>query len=226
MDESTTQLIEQHRDYVRGLAKQIARQLPPDVDMQELIASGEMGLVQAAERYDPTQGVAFQTFAYYRIRGAIYDGLRKMLWLPPTLYKQIRFQAGADEIAKEQLAESGLDDDPDAQADRLATAVRDLAAIYILSLERVEGEPEPASDDDNPADTAERHEDVERLRGAIESLPERKQRVIRGYYFEGRKLTEIAGDLGVSRFQASRLHTEAVRELRRCLESDRDDHPP
>ena len=218
MDSATTQLIEQHRDYVRALAKQIARTLPPSVDLQELIASGEVGLVEAAQRYDATKGVAFQTFAYYRIRGAIYDALRKMLWLPPSLYKRLRFRAGADQIARDAMG-SVTDDHPASQADRLANTVRDLAAIYVLSLDGDDTEADPASAEEDPAETAERREQAQRLHEAIQSLPERKQKILRGYYFEGRRLTEIAAELGVSRFQASRLHTEGVRELRCRLES-------
>ncbi len=226
MNEGALQLVEQHRDYVRALAKQIARGLPPEVDLDELIASGQVGLVEAAQRYEPRHGVAFQTYAYYRIRGAIFDGLRKMLWLPPTLYRQIRFRAGADQIAREQAAAGAADDDPDSQADRLATAVRDMAAIYVLSLDSEQVESDTVADDAGPAEVAEQREVVQQLREAIDTLPERKQLIIRGYYFEGRKLTEIAGDLGVSRFQASRLHTEAIRELRGHLESHQDQPPP
>ncbi len=218
MDSATTQLIEQHRDYVRALAKQIARQLPPNADLEELIAAGQVGLVEAANRYDPAHGVAFQTFAYYRIRGAIFDGLRKMLWLPPSLYKKLRFQAGADQIAREQLGNAATDEAPEAQATRLAGTVKDLAAVYVLSLDAEVTETDPTAADEDPTAPAELSEEITRLRAAIDTLPERKQRVIRGYYLEGRKLTEIAVDLGVSRFQASRLHTEAVRELRRQLE--------
>ena len=217
MNEEATRLVELHRGYVRALAKQIARQLPPNADMEELIAAGQVGLVEAATRYDAAHGVAFQTFAYYRIRGAIFDGLRKMLWLPPSLYKKLRFQAGADQIAREQLGTAADDEAPEAQATRLAGTVKDLAAIYILSLDAELSETDPTAAED-PTAPAELSEEITRLRAAIETLPERKQRVIRGYYLEGRKLTEIAAELGVSRFQASRLHTEAVRELRTQLE--------
>ena len=222
MMDNVTQLIEQHRDYVRALAHRIARQLPPGVDIEELVAFGDLGLVEAAGRYDPARGAAFQTFAYYRIRGAIFDGLRKMLWLPPSLYKRLQSQAGADEIAKEQSG--AVADDPDAQARHLAGAVRDMATIYVLSMDADDQGNGLAVSDDDPALTVERQDAIEGLREAIEALPDRKQLVIRGYYFEGRTLTEVAAELGISRFYASRLHTEAVRELRGHLESPQPAH--
>jgi len=62
-------LVEQHRSYVRVLAVEVAKGLPPHIEFDELIACGNLGLVEAAERYEPRYGVTFQTFAYYRIKG-------------------------------------------------------------------------------------------------------------------------------------------------------------
>jgi RNA polymerase sigma factor for flagellar operon FliA len=71
-------LIEQHLHYVRTIAYEIVRKLPPNIELEELIAYGNLGLVRAAEKYNPARGVSFVTFAHYYIKGAIWDEVRKM----------------------------------------------------------------------------------------------------------------------------------------------------
>ena len=74
------QWIEQCQGLVRSLALQIHRKLPANIDLEDLIAYGQLGLVEAARSFDAGRGCQFSTFAYYRIRGAIYDGAAKMSW--------------------------------------------------------------------------------------------------------------------------------------------------
>ena len=77
---SAEALVEQYRSFVTALAKKILRSLPSFVELEDLEGYGQIGLIEASRRFDPTRGVQFKTFAYYRIRGAIYDGIRKMAW--------------------------------------------------------------------------------------------------------------------------------------------------
>ena len=82
------------------------RKLPPDLEKKDIQGWAELGLVEAANSFDPTRGVQFKTFAYYRIRGAIYDGLRKMGWYPKGQYRQMRFEMAANEYLKDVSAGS------------------------------------------------------------------------------------------------------------------------
>ena len=184
-----------------------------------MVASGNVGLIEAANRYDAHRGVSFQTFAYYRIRGAIFDDIRRMLWLPPSVYKRLLLQATADQMASEQVGNDATSSESD--VDRLADGVGNLATVYVLLLgdeDSMFGAPGAV---DDPATTAERREMVKRLEEAIHTLPDRQKSIIHGYYFEGRTLKEIAADFGISRYYASRIHTQTIRELRRHLESPR-----
>ena len=111
-------LVEENVDYVRALAGQIREHLTASVDLEDLVAYGLKGLIEAADRFDPRQRVRFTTFAYYRIRGAMFDGLRRMGWLKRGAYARARLEeranaylqtiahdsAGADEAV--QLARS------------------------------------------------------------------------------------------------------------------------
>ena len=75
------QLIEQYGSFVRSIARQVKKSVSPRIELDDLIAYGMTGLLEAGERFDAKQGANFTTFSYYRIRGAIYDGLRGMGWV-------------------------------------------------------------------------------------------------------------------------------------------------
>src|SRR5580704_17235232 len=89
------QLVEKHFEYVVRIAKQVKRSISPNIETDDLISYGMTGLIEAANRYDPTLGANFSTFSYYRIRGAIYDGLRTMGTLSRTEYRRQRFEEKA-----------------------------------------------------------------------------------------------------------------------------------
>src|SRR5882724_3392753 len=85
-------LIEAYRSYSHAISAEILKKLPSSVDRDDVIGAAELGLVEAAQNFDPTRGVLFKTFAYYRIRGAIYDSLRKVGRLKGE--PRVRFEAG------------------------------------------------------------------------------------------------------------------------------------
>ena len=78
--DAVERLIAENQALVRSIASTIARRLPPNVDTEDLIAYGQVGLAGAARDFDPGRGTSFATFAYYRIRGAIYDGISRLSW--------------------------------------------------------------------------------------------------------------------------------------------------
>jgi RNA polymerase sigma factor for flagellar operon FliA len=88
-------LIDANTPFVRSIAGKIKEQLPREIEFDDLYNFGMKGLLEAAERYDRRHGVGFQTFAYYRVRGAMFDGLRAMGWLPRHEYSRTRFEERA-----------------------------------------------------------------------------------------------------------------------------------
>src|SRR5579872_5609272 len=94
-------LVEMHRSYAQALAAQILRGMPSRVDRLEINAAAELGLVEAASSYDARRGVQFKTFAYYRIRGAVYDCLRKMNWTTNTVRRQLVADRGANDYLRD-----------------------------------------------------------------------------------------------------------------------------
>ena len=130
-------LIEQHRSYVQALAVEISRSLAVRVDLSELVAYGHLGLVEAAARYDPRRGVTFPTFAYYRIKGAIYDGLREMGFRSRSAHARLRFVAGSNDLlqtdADDELADvaeraPSIDD----EIDLVQSAIDALNRLFLL----------------------------------------------------------------------------------------------
>src|SRR3569623_1222324 len=111
--DATDTLVLQHQDYVRSLARGISKKLPRHVDFEDLVSLGQIGLVTAAKQYEPGRGVAFTTFAYYRIRGSIFDGLRSMAGLPPPVMRVGSRLAAENETAEwvaETTSAPGADD--------------------------------------------------------------------------------------------------------------------
>ena len=127
-------LVVAHQDYVRSLARGIAKKLPKQVEFEELVAMGQLGLTTAAKQYEPGRGVAFTTFAYYRIRGAIFDGLRQMTWLPPSMRRKLARMDGENEVSEITAESAEVSDDPEFLAKQFQTAVGRLGAVFQVSV--------------------------------------------------------------------------------------------
>jgi RNA polymerase sigma factor for flagellar operon FliA len=211
--------VEEHRGMVRKIALRVRSELDLTCELDDLIAFGYGGLVEARGRFDPTRGVQFTTFAHYRVRGAILDGVRKMAYLPRRIHQKRRAAEALDwaiETEGEKRATS-----PEARADVEATlaAVDDvLGKITATFMLAAVGQDETESHD-TPEHALIGATERQRLRSALEVLPERELIVVRGMYFEGRNLDDIGAELGISKSWACRIHTRALGLLRDALES-------
>ncbi len=207
-------LITDNRNYVAALARQIAAKLPSNVDFDELVAYGQLGLVEAANQYQPDRGVAFTTFAYYRIRGAIFDGVRKSTWLPPAMRKQFTQLAG-ENTAIEQTANQVPTDDPEILASRFTDSVARLGTVFLLSQATDEDDnPIEPVDESSPDEPTLKSETLSRVKKAFENLPPDQLQVIQLHYIEDKSITEIAQTLGKNKSTISRRHTAAIDALR------------
>ena len=192
------ELIARHEKMVLGLACRLRRELGLRGELDDLIAFGFGGLLEAQHRFDPTRGIRFQTFAYHRIRGAMLDGIRKMALFPRRAHE--RFKA-----AEEQR--------PTAAPTELDKAFKRMSASLTgaTPLQGRYGEQSPEAE-------LLRSEALSRLLAAIPALSPRQRLLVRGHYFEGRSLDAMARELGISKSWASRLHTQALQQLRVAVE--------
>jgi RNA polymerase sigma factor for flagellar operon FliA len=209
----------QHEPFVRSIATRVRNELDLNCDQEDLVAWGFQGLLEARQRYDANRNVQFNTFAYYRVRGAVIDGVRKMAYLSRRAHQIRKFAEAADDLL-EQEAETRAAS-PEARADVAQTvqAIDDVLGRLTASFVIASVGQDQASAPELQDESLIRAETSVRVREAVAKLPEREAKVVRELYFEGRLLDDIAKDLGVSKSWASRIHTKALRVLKRAMES-------
>ncbi len=211
---------------VRAIATQVRKQVSEKLDLDELVAYGNEGLVEAAGRFDARHGVKFSTFSWHRVRGAIYDGLREMGHLKRGDYARLKIAMRAGEVL-ENLADRELGaanqaagaptPAPSVEDDlrALHQALSSVTCSYVASLEALVEEGHEFAADEVPIDEAIDARHVEgRVRKVLTSLPEKERHFIEKHYFEGKTLLEAGAELGLSKSWASRLHARAVGLLR------------
>ncbi|MEM1007553.1 MAG: sigma-70 family RNA polymerase sigma factor [Myxococcota bacterium] len=215
------ELIRQYRPYVRNIVSKIMKSMSPDVEFDDLVSYGELGLIEAADRFDPKFNVNFMTFAYYRIRGAIYDGLRGMGWLSRSQYARARYEERAnnylssvhDRFRQSQEQRSLRDD-----VDQVANTISGLASIFITSLDASEHiQIEDESKDRNPHLKAEQEQMRRILVEALQKLPDQERQLLECYYYKDMTLEETGQLLGLSKSWASRLHARAIQKLQKWV---------
>jgi len=218
------ELIEQCQGLVRSLASKIHSKLPPYIELEDLIAYGQVGLAEAARDFDPARGSQFSTYAYYRIRGAIYDGLSKMTWFSRAQYKRLRYEQMANEVLRAEGEEGETSGKRGTEAEMrwFRDISRNLAVVY-LATQKEDDEDHtaavPPADSSMPAPSSAAidREISQKLHELIDALPPEAGTLIRATYFEGLTLQEAGQKLGISKSWASRLHAKTLQRLGRSL---------
>lgn len=227
--EARSALIAQHVGLPRRAAAMLYPRVREHVELDELIAMGNLGLAEAASRFDPAQGASFATFAWYRVQGAMIDGLRRMTHLPRRVWAQIatlraaaeylEAQAQRAEVARSQAAAATT-------ADKLREVRGALGAIrtmYVVAIDQVPEQRLGAVEDDAAAALA-RSRQAARLRAALARLPERERTLVLAHYQDDQTLQDAGAAMGLSKSWASRLHARAIDRLRELLEEE--ERPP
>ena len=224
-------LVEQHLSLVQAIARKVKKSVGASVDVDDLVGYGSKGLVEAAERFDPRHGVAFSTFAYYRIRGAMYDGLRSMGWYSRADYARYRAEERANEYLRSRADREGAaraegaspGRDPAATLAEVNEILSGVATIHITSLEAAAS----VADESRPAPdlAVEGQRMAARVRRAVGALPDKERRLMELYYFADKNLEEAGAELGLSKSWACRLHARAVELLRAAIEETPDTEP-
>jgi RNA polymerase sigma factor for flagellar operon FliA len=230
-------LAEQYMPYVRSLAGKVKKTVAQEIEYEDLVEYGMIGLLEAADRFDPSLGANFMTFAYYRIRGAIYDGLRGMGWMSRSAYTKARFaeraneylaessQAGAGSPALPDSADSPAAARPDdgsveQPARELAQVVQRLAAVYITSLDAGAGKDFV----DEAAIPAEERVGMQQARNLVrqtlKKLSTQERQLLELYYYKDMSLDAVGKQLGLSKSWTSRLHARVIEKLHRMLEDE------
>lgn len=228
------QLVEVYLPLVHHMAASIIHKLRYGADIDDLEADGMFGLLRAIEGFDLSRGFKFETYATPVIRGAIFNGLRRMDWLPErTRGKARALQKAIDKITSvsgRQPTESEIAEELRISSGEVLDLISNLGCVYLLSLDQplVAGDSSDATVSDivedsefyDPSRELEFGEQRDRLRAAVEYLNEREQLLIKMHYFEGVTFEKISKILGVSKQRVSQMHSRAIRRLREFLGDD------
>jgi RNA polymerase sigma factor for flagellar operon FliA len=236
-DEATRLLLlDQYLGLVHRAARDLAKQVPHGLDLEELVSAGTVGLVQALESFEPERGLAFSTFAVPRIRGAILDDLRRWEWAPRSarehrkeldrcradLERRLQRRAEDHEVA----ADLGIDLDTyqvwlqDAKGP-VMVSLDDPSPTHEGSMLRLhETIADPAAPE--PGGNRQAGEDLVQLHDAFLELPAKDQLIISLYYFEHLTLKQIGSMLRITESRVCQIHNRTLKRLRARINAARE----
>ena len=226
------ELITEYAPLIKYIAQKIAVRLPSNIELDDLISAGVIGLMDAIEKYDSTRDNKFKTYAEFRVRGAILDELRSQDWVPRSIRDKAKILDKTMINLEQELGRSPTDEEV-AKAlqitmDEFHELVHQVRPVSLLSI-----------DDQQTFDNSDKRSIMNLLEGsksfnplnqlnvkvvkdivakAIEELPERQRLVLSLYYYEDLNLKEIGQVLRVTESRVSQLHAQAVQRLRAKLQ--------
>jgi RNA polymerase sigma factor for flagellar operon FliA len=236
-DEARGRLIEEYAPRVRYIANRIASRLPSHVDLGDLISCGVIGLIDAIEKFDPSKNVKFETYAEFRIRGAILDELRSMDWVPRSVRQKASQLEKTYHALQGELGRPATEEDVagslNISVEEVHFLIGEASGVSVLSLDELWecGFQEDginysmdalASESDNPGQSFAWQQVREVMAEAIEALPEKERLILSLYYHEELTMKEIAQILEITESRVSQIHTKAVLRLRGKLRTLRE----
>lgn len=216
-------LVQQHALLVKRIAYHLIQRLPPNVQVDDLIQAGMLGLLEAARQYDSSQGASFETYAGIRIRGAMLDEVRRADWAPRSVHRKYRQAA---EVIAQIEGEVGREARDVEVAERMGIdlaeyhhILQDGLSCRIFSIEEMleagnQQWEDSAGVDGGPMQILEQENFQAALAQSIDALPEREKLVVALYYDEELNLKEVGEVLGVSESRVCQIHSQAMLRLR------------
>lgn len=220
---NSEELATEHVELVKKIAHHLAARLPATVDVNDLMQSGMVGLLEASANFDASRGASFETYAGIRIRGAMLDDIRKHDWTPRSVHHKYR---RVTEAMHSVEAETGRAATSEEVAEKLEISLEDYHKILadsacsrLFSYEETLEEPTlqrkpPSSSTPRPDQQLFQDQFRQQLADSIDVLPEREKLVLSLYYERELNLKEIGAVLGVSESRVCQIHGQAVMRLR------------
>ncbi len=224
------ELIKRYLPLIKYVVGRMAVTPPSGLDYEDILSFGVFGLIDAVEKFDPTKGFVFQTYAIPRIRGAILDELRKCDWFSRTGREKVqKLNRAMEKILRDKgelrdewvMQEMGISEEEYYDVQELASRG------YITSLDDttpledgdVAVEATLADDRETASDRLDYESEKQQLVEALQELPERERQMLSLYYYEGLTLKEIGSVLGVSESRVSQIHGKGLSMLRSILKA-------
>lgn len=225
------ELIREYTPLIKFIAQKIAVRLPSNIELDDLISSGVIGLMDAIEKYDPTRDNKFKTYAEFRIRGAILDELRAQDWVPRSVRDKAKLLdktvADLEAAMGRQATDEEVASKLNMTLDEFFELVNQVRPVSVLSIDEiasfsnVDKKSLMSLLEDvkvaNPYIQLNLKSVKDVITGAIEELPERQRLVLSLYYYEDLNLKEIGKVLRVTESRVSQLHAQAISRLRQKL---------
>jgi RNA polymerase sigma factor FliA len=231
-------LIIHYSPLVKYVAGRVAVGLPQNVEQADLVSYGIFGLIDAIDKFEPSRGYKFETYAIARIKGAILDELRSIDWVPRSVRAKARSLEKAYAKLESELHRTPTDEELAEELgfsdDQLQTTLNQISFVGLVALDEMlsvggdRGESVSLGDtvadaSDGPVAAYEIEEMRQILADAINRMPEREKIVLTLYYYEGLTLAEIGQVLGVTESRVCQIHTKAVLQMRsRLAASERE----
>ena len=231
------EITQRYLPLVKYLAHRISIKLPSHVDLDDLVNSGVIGLIDAIEKFDADRGIKFKTYAEFRIRGAIYDSLRSLDWVPRSVRKQKKYIEERYSSLQQELGRHATDEeiskDMGIEITEFHKILDNLKGVTLGTFIEINtndsqtaviGESAiafiPDTSADNPYFVFQKHELTTILAAAIKELPEKEKYVVSLYYFDELTMREIGTVLAITESRVSQLHTKAMMHLRDLLKKN------
>jgi len=230
-------LILEHMPQIKYIAQRISTKLPSHVELNDLIGTGVLGLLDAIEKFDPNRGVKFKTYAELRIKGAILDSLRNLDWAPRSLRKKSKDLEKVYHDLEQRFGRPATDkeicEEMQISLDEFYELVDQIKGLNLGSFQEVAGQDDdkngeplvkyvPDAPQADPFFMFQKSEVKGILGTAIDTLPKKERLVISLYYFDELTMKEIGKVLGVNESRVSQLHTKAMLRLRSKLRKMND----
>lgn len=225
-DENLNEVVNRYAPLVKRIAHHLLLRMPASVQVDDLIQSGMIGLLEASKKYDVTKGASFETYAGIRIRGSMLDEVRKGDWAPRSVHRKSRKVAEAIKAIEARTGKDAKVQDiakeMDIDLNSYYAILQDASGSRLFSFDDVmEGDDSAietaAGELPGPCDGLQRDTFKAHLANAIDGLPDREKLVLALYYDEELNLKEIGEVIGVSESRVSQIHSQAALRLRARL---------
>lgn len=230
------EIIIEYAPLIKYIAQKIASRLPANIELDDLISCGVIGLMDAIEKFDPSRDNKFKTYAEFRIRGSILDELRSQDWVPRSVREKAKVIEKAYAQLEAELGRPATDDEMCAHLNISQTEFFELIdkakSVSVLNIDDAQtfsrGDKKlmvgllENRKSSNPFQAINYKKSQERIKEAIKSLPEKQRLVLSLYYYEDLNLKEIGQVLDVTESRVSQLHTQAIIKLKMKLKKDFD----
>lgn len=230
------EIIVEYAPLVKYIAQKIASRLPSNIELDDLISCGVIGLMDALDKYDPGRDNKFKTYAEFRIRGSILDELRAQDWVPRSVREKSKMVERTFQKLEGELGRPATDEEMCKELNLSADEYHELLdKAKSVSLLSIDDQNNFNKGDkkllmglleyrrySNPYSSVNFKKSAERIKDGIKGLPEKQRLVLSLYYYEDLNLKEIGQVLDVTESRVSQLHTQAILRLRSKLQKEFD----